>query len=413
MRKSVAPIEAAPEQAVILVGGLGTRLGPLAGGCPKPLLEVGGRPFVDYLVESCLRFGFRDILLLAGHQADRVARYVEERRNRLPEGARLGMSVEGAPRGTAGAVRHALDRLAGRFLLLNGDSILDVNWLDLVPLAGAPGPVLTMALCGVTDTARFGAVEFEGERVVRFASRRQGLRGLINAGVYLVDRSLVTDFPLSGSLEELVLPRLAARGLLRGRAYDGFFIDIGVPSAFEAAQSALPRRRERPAVFFDRDGTVVVDNGYVHRPEDLVFLPGAVAAVKRVNDLGSYAFLVTNQSGVARGLFSERDVDAFNAELQRRLRAAGAHFDDVRYCPYHPEGTVEAYRRSSDWRKPAPGMLLDLMGHWPVRRDGSWVVGDKASDVAAAAAAGLRGMLYQGGDLDALLARNLLASADQ
>jgi D,D-heptose 1,7-bisphosphate phosphatase len=413
MRESVAPTDAAPDQAVILVGGLGTRLGPLGAARPKPLLEVGGRPFVEYLVESCLRFGFRDILLLASHQAAQVARYVEGRRKRLPAGTRLGVSVEDAPRGTAGAVRHALDRLAGRFLLLNGDSIFDVNWLDLVLLAAPPGPMLAMALCGVTDTGRFGVVELEGERVVSFARRGQCLGGLINAGVYLVDRSLVIDFPPSGSLEELVLPRLAARGLLRGRAYDGFFIDIGVPSAFEAAQSALPLRRERPAVFFDRDGTVVVDNGYVYRPEDLAFLPGAVEAVKRVNDLGSYAFLVTNQAGVARGLFTEADVIAFNAELQRRLRAAGAHFDDVRYCPYHPEGTVEAYRRRSDWRKPAPGMLLDLMGHWPVRRDVSWVVGDKASDVAAAAAAGLRSMLYQGGDLDALLARNLLASADQ
>ena len=270
--------------------------------------------------------------------------------------------MEAAPRGTAGAVRHALDRLAERFLLLNGDSFFDVNWLDLVPLAGAPGTMLAMALCRVPDTSRFGVVEIEGDRVVGFAGRGEGGPGLINAGVYLVDRRIVADFPESGSLEQLVLPRLAARGLLRGRAYDGFFIDIGVPSAFEAAQSALPRRRERPAVFFDRDGTIVVDDGYVHRPEDLVFLPGAVAAVKRVNDLGSYAFLVTNQAGVARGLFSETDVNAFNAELQRRLRAAGAHFDDMRYCPYHPEGTVEAYRRSSDWRKPAPGMLLDLMG---------------------------------------------------
>jgi D,D-heptose 1,7-bisphosphate phosphatase len=411
MRESAAPIHAAPEQAVILVGGLG----PLGTGCPKPLLEVGGRPFVDHLVESCLRFGFRHILLLAGRQAAQVARYVERRRKRLPAEARLEVRVEDVPRGTAGAVRHALDCLAGRFLLLNGDTFFDINWLDLVPLAGPPlpRPLLTMALCGPTDTARFGLVELEGERVVGFAGGGEGPRGLINAGVYLVDRSLVIDFPPSGSLEELVLPLLAARGLLRGRAYDGFFIDIGVPWALEAAQSALPRRRERPAVFFDRDGTIVLDNGYVYRPEDLAFLPGAVKAVKRVNDLGSYAFLVTNQAGVARGLFSEADVKAFNAELQRRLRVAGAHFDDIRYCPYHPKANVGAYRRRSDWRKPAPGMLLDLMDHWPVRRDVSWVVGDKASDVAAGAAVGVHRMIYQGGDLDALLARNLLASSDQ
>ena len=89
----------------------------------------------------------------------------------------------------------------------------------------------------------------------------------------------------------------------------------------------------RPAVFFDRDGTLTVDSGYVHRPEDLVFVPGAIAAVKRVNALGYYAFLVTNQSGVARGYFTEDDVQAFHDHLQRQLRAAGAQLDDIRYCP--------------------------------------------------------------------------------
>ena len=163
----------------------------------------------------------------------------------------------------------------------------------------------------------------------------------------------------------------------------------------------------RPAVFFDRDGTLTVDSGYVHRPQDLVFIPGAIAAVKRVNDLGYYAFLVTNQSGVARGYFTETDVHAFHEQLQRELRAAGAHLDDIRYCPYLEGGTVEAYARHSDWRKPAPGMLLDLMRAWPVAAARSLVVGDKDIDVQAGAAAGLRGLRFPGGDLDRFLAPHL------
>src|SRR2546427_727345 len=104
----------------------------------------------------------------------------------------------------------------------------------------------------------------------------------------------------------------------------------------------------RPAVFFDRDGTLVVDTGYVHKPEDLVLVPGAVAAVKRVNDLGYYAFLVTNQSGVARGYYTESDVQSFHAHLQRQLLASGARLDDIRYCPYLPDAPVTAYARDSD-----------------------------------------------------------------
>jgi D,D-heptose 1,7-bisphosphate phosphatase len=171
------------------------------------------------------------------------------------------------------------------------------------------------------------------------------------------------------------------------------------------------RRDERPAVFFDRDGTINADAGYTYRPADLTFLPGAAAAVKRVNDLGYFAFLVTNQSGVARGYFTEADVEAFHAEMQRRLREAGAHFDDIRYCPHHPDGTVAPYNRVSDWRKPAPGMLLDLMRAWPVERQTSLVIGDKDIDVQAATAAGLRGLLFTGGDLDAFLAPHLARGA--
>lgn len=399
----------APEQAVVLVGGRGTRLGDLTADLPKPLLDIAGRPFLDYLLESCLRFGFREVLLLAGYRAAEVARYVEARRGALPAGIRLEAVVEVTPRGTAGALRHAVDRLEPQFLLVNGDSFLDANWLDLVPISTAAGTMLVMALCRVADASRFGEVAMESERVMGFAERGAAGPGLINAGIYVVDRRIVAGFPESGSIERLVLPELAARGLVRGRAYDGYFIDIGVPAALKEAQTTLPQRRLRSAVFFDRDGTLVADGGHVYRPEDLVFLPGAIAAVKRVNDLGRYAFLVTNQAGVARGYFTEADVKIFNAELQRRLRAAGAHFDDMRYCPFHPAGKIEAYRCASDWRKPAPGMLLDLMRSWPVRHECSWVVGDKESDVLAAKAAGLHGVLYSGGDLDTFLSRQIVA----
>lgn len=170
-----------------------------------------------------------------------------------------------------------------------------------------------------------------------------------------------------------------------------------------AVSSNVPR----PAVFFDRDGTINADNGYTYKPQDLVFLPGAVAAVKRVNDLGLYAFLVTNQSGVARGLFGEDDVRAFHAHMQVQLRSCGAYFDDIRYCPHHPQGKVAAYARACDCRKPAPGMMLDLMRHWPVIVEESLLVGNSDVDMEAARGAGLHGIRYDGGNLDDLLAAHL------
>jgi D-glycero-D-manno-heptose 1,7-bisphosphate phosphatase len=167
------------------------------------------------------------------------------------------------------------------------------------------------------------------------------------------------------------------------------------------------RPAPRPAVFFDRDGTLTVDSGYVYRIEDCVFIEGAIAAVKRVNDLGYFAFLVTNQSGIARGLYTEDDMHAFHAHLQQQLRAAGAHLDDIRYCPYLPGAPVAAYARESDWRKPGPGMFLDLMHAWQILAERSLVVGDRDIDMLAARAAGLAGLHFQGGNLDAFLGPHL------
>lgn len=158
-------------------------------------------------------------------------------------------------------------------------------------------------------------------------------------------------------------------------------------------------RSPRPAAFLDRDGVINQDTGYIHRAAEFVWIDGAMETIRYLNQRQYLVFVVTNQAGIARGLYGEADVLALHAWVNAKLAASGAWIDAFYFCPHHPTEGNPAYRRECDCRKPAPGMLLRAMREWSVDPANSFLVGDRASDLAAASAAGISGHLFPGGDL--------------
>lgn len=155
----------------------------------------------------------------------------------------------------------------------------------------------------------------------------------------------------------------------------------------------------RPALFLDRDGVINTDRGYVAKVADFEWVDGAVDCIRAFNKRGWYVFVVTNQTGIAHGLYTEADMEAVNTHMLAGVQAGGAQIDAVYACPYDPKGTVPAFARDSRDRKPHPGMLLQAMADFPVEREASFLIGDKDTDLQAARAAGVGGFIFGGGNL--------------
>jgi D-glycero-D-manno-heptose 1,7-bisphosphate phosphatase len=374
------------------------------------LLPVAGRPFVEHLLQEVSRYGFRKATLLAGRFGDQVRATYD---GQVIFDLAVDVVVEPSPMGTGGALAFAAAeaRLDPEFLLMNGDSWIDMDLVRLVRNWEAarterPGTRAQLLLQTVPDAARYGTVSAKDGLVTVFQEKSPesaNRPGQINAGVYVLDRTILKDVPSDRvtSLETDILPKLVADGrVVSILAPEGsYFIDIGLPDTYLRADEELMRHRRRPAIFLDRDGTLNVDRGYTHKVTDLSWQPDARQAIKYANDAGYYVFVVTNQAGVARGLYQESDVIAFHAEMQAQLYQIGAHIDAFEWCPFHVDGTVAAYRQDSRRRKPSPGMIEDLVDVWPVDMSRSLLIGDSPDDMKAAEAAGLVGIRYTGGSL--------------
>lgn len=234
------------KQAAILVGGRGTRLGPITDTVPKPMLPVGGRPFLDHQLWFLREAGIAEVVLCVGYLSEIVqAHYVAP-----PFGLRVLFSHEGSPAGTGGALVLARSYLDETFFALNGDSMLDLELEALASLLAEDSAALgALALRQVPDAARYGRVSLEDQRITCFAEKSTSGPGLINGGVYCLRRSALDLLPcLPCSLEKDLFPRLAIEGHLLGKPCEGYFVDIGLPETLSSAAAELPAwRRSRNA----------------------------------------------------------------------------------------------------------------------------------------------------------------------
>jgi len=343
-------------RATILAGGLGTRLRS-ATDVPKVVAPVAGRPYLSWILDQLAGF---DVTIATGHAAGVVESAI---------GTGVGYSRETSPLGTGGAVKLA--GLGG--FVLNGDSYCRVSFDAFEHFArGGPAIVLTH----VPDTTRYGRVDVDGDgRVTAFREKGVAGPGWINAGIYFLPDEIVRALPSgASSLERDLFPRLVANGQLRGYRGGGPFLDIGIPETYAAAPAffaALSPRAPRGLAILDRDGTIIEEKHYLHDPDQVVLVPGAADAIRELRRQGLVPVVLTNQSGVARKMFTRADVDAVHTRMNALL--GDAAIATIFVCPHHPDDACAC-------RKPRDGLVREA--EEALGLPALVTIGDKTSDLA-------------------------------
>ena len=399
----------------ILAGGQGTRLASRTGNLPKPMVPVMGKPVLQHQIELCKRHGFTDIALLVQHRHEKISDYFSDG---SAFGVKLIYSIELHPRGTSGALRDALPVLADRFLLLYGDTFLDVDLRKLWNAHEASGTVGTLFLHPNDHPQDSDLVDIDAQGTVRAIfpyphPEGREVRNLVNAALYVLDRAGLEDVtPAEGraDIAKHMFPRMLELGRrLYGYVTPEYIKDMGTPERLDKVErdllAGLPERLSgrqlRSAVFLDRDGTVNREVTHLKSPDQVELLPGAAAAIRLVNRSGTLAVIVTNQPVVARGEVSIEVLDRIHARLESELGAEGAYLDGLYFCPHHPDkgfpGEIPELKGTCRCRKPEPGLIDQACRDLGISHQDSWMVGDTTSDVEAGRRADVRTVLLRSG----------------
>jgi len=361
-----------PRQCGILVGGFGTRLGSLTTNLPKPLLDCGGHPFLAWVLRELSRFGVNEVVLLAGYKSETMNRFCLDAAAFLPRPMSIQVSIEPSPAGTGGAVWHARDLLDDTFLLINGDSWIDTNLARfMAESAATPGTLGCVLLHPMEDCRRYGTVELNGNHIVAFREKSpDSTSGIINSGIYVFNKKVLSLLSPKCSIEVDVLPVLAQKNALAGCVMDGYFIDIGIPADYARAGVELPQRLLRHAVFLTAD-TVLQHEipSACDGRESLQWTDDAIDAICRITDLGAHAFVLTGRG------------DTLSPSLiQEVLRHGGAVDDQI---------STPAQTDLSD-------AMLHFLARWCVEPERAILIAKRGSDLQAAKAAKVEGHLHTG-----------------
>jgi D-glycero-alpha-D-manno-heptose 1-phosphate guanylyltransferase len=376
-------------KVIILAGGFGTRLKHLLPDVPKPMADISGRPFLEWLMDYLADAGVSEVILSVHYLKEKIIDHFGDKYKNI----KISYALENEPLGTGGAILNSI-KDDEKYLIINGDTFVVGDYIDFFENAQTSKSTTSILLRKVADTARYGRVEVDSDRITSFKEKGISGEGFINAGVYYVDGKWLKSLSLPEKFSfetDFLYPNVNKLNFGYYIAND-YFIDIGVPEDYAKAQSQVPDLLKKPnkALFLDRDGVINFDHDYVYKVGDNDFIDGIFDLAKTAVDKGYMLFVVTNQAGIGRGLYTEEDFFSVTKLIENKFAENGSKITETFYCPYHPEHGNGKYKFDSFCRKPNPGMILRAASKYGVDVGRSLLIGDRETDVEAAKNAGIR-----------------------
>lgn len=404
------------KQLLILAGGKGTRLRDRLGDLPKPLVDICGKPLLERQIILAKHYHFEKITLLIGYGAHYI-------RDFCGDGSQWGVSIdyieESEPLGTGGAVLAILDQLEDRFLIMYGDTMLNVDLARFWNEHAAKGADVTLFLHPNDHPQDSDLVDVDEQNYIRKFypyphSAGHYYPNLVNAALYVIEKKALQNLAIKARFMDFakdIFPILLDQHKkLFGYQSFEYIKDIGTPARLDKvcaqfrsgyiakASLALPQA----AIFLDRDGTLNMQRDYVRSPSEFQLLPGVALAIKKINLSPYLAVLVSNQPVIARGDCSLEVLKQIHNKMETELGEKGAYLDRIYFCPHHPDkgftGERIEYKIDCECRKPKVGMLMQAQRDLNIDFSKSWLIGDSTTDLETAKNAHIKSILVKTGE---------------
>ena len=405
-------------KAVIMAGGRGTRISELFQDIPKPLIPIDGVPVLEREIISLRDQGFTEIILTVSHMAEKIEEYFG---NGDKLGVKIDYFVEKKPLGNAGALvkMRTEGKLDGDFLLLNADSIFNVDFNRFVDYHRQKSSLVTLFTHPNSHPYDSGLIIADKDgRVERWLTkedpRPQWYKNRVNAGLHVLNAKVldgidaeqvgseIDDKTVKIDLDRQILKPLCGSGQMFCYDSPEYVKDMGTPDRYEqvckdfksGVVTAKNLKKKQKAIFLDRDGTINKYVGFLRNIDDFELLPGVTEAIRKINSSGYLAIVVTNQPVIARGEITFEQLDEIHNKMETLLGQEGAYLDAIYFCPHHPDkgfdGEVPELKIDCECRKPKPGMLSKAAENFNIDLSQSWMVGDGKNDVLAGKNAGCK-----------------------